>query len=151
VPVCGGVGDLLVGAVPLALLMLWFGKYPGWNIVLLPVVIGQCMALAFGIGCLFATLRLQNRDWERFLSLVLYVGLFVSPVIYSPSIIPERALAIFNANPMSGTLLALRSVLFDDQPFPTETFLYSCGFTAAVLVIGIYCFARAEKIMLDRI
>jgi lipopolysaccharide transport system permease protein len=150
-PVLSGLAELGIGLAALIGFMAWFAIGPDWKLLLLPLVVLQCMALALGTGCLFAALRLHRRDWERLLGLILYIGLFISPVIYSPAIIPARALAAFHANPMSGTLLAFRSALFADMTFPTGPFAYSCAFTLVMLVFGIYCFQRTERIQMDRL
>lgn len=148
--VLSGLADLAIGFLVLIVFMAWFSVGPDVKLLLLPFVLLQCMALAFGTGCLFSALRLRSRDWERFLGQILYIGLFISPVIYSPAIIPERALAAFHANPMSGSLMALRSALFSDMPFPLAPFIYSCVFTALILAIGLYCFQRTESIQMDQ-
>lgn len=151
IPVLSGTFDLAIAIVPLIAMMIWFEVYPGWKVLLLPLVILQCMLLALGIGLLFAVLRLNSRDWERFLALLMYIGLFLSPVIYSPSIIPERVLAVYHANPMSGTLLTFRAALFDDAALPLDAFVYSCAFTVVLLFVGLYCFGRAQKYLLDNL
>lgn len=150
VPVLSGLADLAVGFLPLVILMVYYEVIPGPQILFLPVVLGQCMLLAFAVGLLFSALRLNSRDWERFLGLILYVGLFASPVLYSESIIPEHSRVLYHANPMSGTLLAFRASLFEVAPFPLRPFLYSCAFSVVLLVVGVYSFSRGERYLLDR-
>jgi lipopolysaccharide transport system permease protein len=141
----GNLMVLSISAVPIVVMMIVFGEYPGWRIVLLPLVMAQVALLILGVGCLFAALSLLGRDWEQFLAFALYVGLFVSPVIYAPSLIPEAYRAIYFANPMAASLMAFRSALFDHASFPWTTWLYSCALTVLVLAIGIYAFQRAER------
>ena len=137
--------------IPLGLMMLWFGVYPGWNVLLLPLVLVQIALLIMGVGCIFSALGLGSNDWDRFLTFALYAGLFVSPVIYAPSMIPENAQAIYSLNPMVGLLMAFRSTLFDGFPFPVGEWIYSSAFVIVIAALGIYMFQKVEKDIVDRL
>jgi lipopolysaccharide transport system permease protein len=149
--ILAGTVPLAVGVVPLSVLMLYYGAAPGWRIVLLPLVLLQCAVLIFGIGSLFAALTLRSRDWERFLMFGLYVGLFVSPVIYAPDLIPASARTAYFVNPMAGSLLGFRSAVFAEFPFPWGQWLYSVAFSLVALVVGGLVFHRAERDLVDRL
>jgi lipopolysaccharide transport system permease protein len=142
---------LSIAAVPLVLLMAGFGVWPGWNLLLLPLVLLQVALLIMGVGCIFAALGVGTADWDRFLSFALYIGLFVSPIIYSPAMLPEKAQLIYSLNPMSGTLLAFRSALFDGFPWPVGEWYYSLGFSVLIATVGVVVFQRAERNMSDRL
>lgn len=145
------LSGLAICAVPLVALMIWLRLAPGWNLLLLPVVLLQTMLLSLGLGCLFAALITLSRDWERLLGLLLYLGLFVSPVIYAPGMLPNAAQSIHMLNPMSGTLLGFRAALFADFPLPLSEWLYSLAFALTLGAAGIIAFQRAERTFMDRI
>ena len=107
--------------------------------------------LIFGLGCLFAAISITNRDWEKFLVFALYIGLFVSPVFYSTSMIPDHLHALYAANPMVGILEALRSALFADVRWPTAAWSYSLGFSLIACALGLVVFQSAEKFFVDRL
>jgi lipopolysaccharide transport system permease protein len=151
VPIVANLFELVLSAIPMALMMLWYGVGPGWRVMLLPLVVFQCMALIMGIGTMFASITLTNRDWERFLSSALYIGLFISPVIYAPEMIPERARILYFLNPMAGTLLAFRSSVFAAEPFPLWQWTYSAVFSLAVLLLGIRMYRAAESQFADKL
>lgn len=141
-----------ISMVPLVGLMIWFGTVPDWKLLLLPVLLFQCALLIFGLGCLFAALTVNSNDWDRALSLALYIGLFVSPVIFSPALLEEsRGWWIYHLNPMSGTLLAFRATLSGEMVFPVWEWVYSCGFSIVAVLVGFYMFQRLERALLDRI
>lgn len=142
---------LVVSGIPLLAIMVYHGLAPGWNLLLLPIVLTQVMLLALGSGCLFAALITFSRDWERLLSLLVYVGLFVSPAIYAPDMLPKVVRAIYLLNPMAGSLLGFRAALFADFSLPLYGWLYSLAFSVGFAVIGIYAFQRAERSFMDRI
>jgi lipopolysaccharide transport system permease protein len=133
-----------VSAIPLGIMMVVFGQYPGWHIIMLPLVIAQLALFMLGLGALFAALSLQGRDWEQLLTFALYIGLFISPVIFAPSIVPDPYKPLLFANPMAGTLGAFRASFFGAVHFPWEAWVYSCGFTLLVVLGGVAAFQSAE-------
>ncbi|TAK64232.1 ABC transporter permease [Methylobacter sp.] len=145
------LSGLAIASIPLFLIMGYYGLVPGWNLMLLPVVLLQTMLLAFGTGCLFAALATLSRDWERLLSLLLYIGLFVSPVIFAPDMLPKAAQSIHMLNPMSGALLGFRATLFSDYVLPANEWFYSLLFSGVLGLVGVYAFQRAERTFMDRI
>lgn len=151
VPVLSNLSNLAIATVPLILMMSWYGLWPGMSILLLPLVIIQCMCMVFGIGSLFAAFTIANRDLEQFLSFILYIGLFVSPILFWPDLLPVWAKWFVSVNPMTGTLLALRAVLFDGTAFPVAQWIYSCAFTAFIVLIGAYAYRYNEASIGDRL
>jgi len=143
--------NLALAAAPLLLGMAVFGEYPGWRLVLFPMVLGQIMLLALGLGMLFSAMVLSSRDWERFLKFSLYVGLWLSPVVYSVDMIPRKYEILYLLNPMSGSLLAVRSTLFRHFDFPWSSWLYALAFSVVLLGVGLLCFQRSERTLADRI
>ncbi len=143
--------NLLISMVPLVIMMIWQKVVPGVNLLLLPVILFQSMLLSMGIGMVFSSLSLIRKDYDNFLMLCLYVGLFVSPVIYSPAMIPESARIIYNLNPVSGSLLAFRSCLFSGYPFPLYEFLYSSLGSVIILMMGIRMHRRVDTFLADKL
>jgi lipopolysaccharide transport system permease protein len=140
-----------LAAVPIAAMMLATGEYPGWHILLLPLVLLQLLILALGLGTLFSALVLKSRDWERTLKFVFYVGLWLSPVIYAVEMIPEHWKLLYLLNPMSGTLLAVRATLFSHFEFHWLSWIYSIAFSLGTLALGLLAFQRAERDLTDRL
>jgi lipopolysaccharide transport system permease protein len=151
VPVVANLFTFAVSALPLIPIMIYYGLYPDWRIVLLPLVIVQMVLLVLGVGCVFTVLTLLSRDWHRLLNLALYLGMFVSPVIYLPEIIPPVVRWVYHANPLSGSLLAFRATLFADIGLPLLPWLYSIVFSLVVFAGGLLLFKRYERELLDRI
>lgn len=151
VPILASFYNFCVSAFPLLIMMLWQGVYPGWRIILLPVVIIQCMLLILAVGLIFAALSLDSKDFDKLLNQILYIGLYVSPVIFAPGLIPEAARTIYFLNPMAGILLAFRSTLFADFPFPTTHWLYSVLGTTILLGIGMLIYQKVEAFIADKL
>lgn len=143
--------NLLLAAGPLVVFMGIFREFPGWQIVLAPLVLVQLATLALGVGLVFSSLMLSSRDWDRVLKFSLYLGLWLSPVVYAGEMIPERHRWLFELNPMTGTLDAVRAVLFGHYAFPWAAWGYACAVTVVVLVLGVLMFQRSERTLMDRL
>ncbi|MFC1829870.1 ABC transporter permease [Thermodesulfobacteriota bacterium] len=151
VPSVSRLYTLSIAMLPLILMMIWYRTYPDWKIVFLPVVLVQCTVLILAIGMIFACLSVIKNDFEKFLSICLYLGLFVSPVIFAPEMIPKKGRIVYDLNPMVGTLLAFRSSLFHNFPFPIYQFTYSLLFSVILLIVGIIMYQKTEKYMADKL
>lgn len=151
VPVVASLVSVGIALAPIAALMLWYGVWPGWHLVLLPVVLAQAIALSLGVGTIVAAFSVENRDWERALTFILSTGLWISPVVYAPDMIPNSLRGVYHLNPMVGLLLAFRATLFADFPLPTLEWLYSGLATAAILALGVWAFRRTETQLADRL
>lgn len=151
VPIVANLFGLGLSLIPMGIMMIWYGVMPTWRIVLLPLVLLQGMGMIMGIGSMFASMTLTSRDWERFLSSALYLGLFVSPVIYAPEMIPDAARLMYFLNPLAGTLLAFRSTLFAPDAFPLWQWTYSLVVSIALLILGVRMYRAAESQFADRL
>lgn len=153
-PLSGVVAQLSglgITAVPIVAIMYYYRLVPDWNLLLLPIVLLQTLLLAFGSGCIFAALATLSRDWERLLSLLLYIGLFVSPVIFAPSMLPKAAQSVQMLNPMSGALIGFRASLFSEFALPLNEWLYSVLISVLFAGVGVFAFQRAERTFMDRL
>lgn len=150
-PAISRLYTLGIATIPLVCMMFWYGVFPGWCIFLLPFVLIQCTILVMGIGMIFACLSVIKEDFNRFLTICLYLGLFVSPVIFAPEMIPAKGRIIYYMNPMAGTLLAFRACLFKNFPFPFWQFIYSVSISIILVLIGITMYKKTEIYLADKI
>ncbi|MEM7096824.1 MAG: ABC transporter permease [Pseudomonadota bacterium] len=104
-------------------------------------------ALAAGIGLLFAGLSLVYSDVTRILEVILYLGLFLSPVFFAIEIYPETVRGFFAMNPMGGVLSAIRGSLFTGIGIDWSSWGYALISAAALLLAGISVFVRAEHLV----
>lgn len=137
IPVLGRLFDLLIQAVGILVMMLIFDHYPDSNILLLPVAVFNILLLSLGLGYLFSILVVAFRDTERILDYILYIGIFLSPVLYAPTIIPSeyRTLYIW-INPTVGPLSAFRAALFSGVEFDNVSLIASLITSTVLFIIG---------------
>jgi lipopolysaccharide transport system permease protein len=142
--------DLVLSLPLLLALLILHGLLPGPQIVLLPVWVVGAAILAFGVGAFLAALNVKYRDVREGLPFLVQTWLFASPVLY-PSSLADGALRWgYAMNPAVGLLDGFRwSVL--DGPAPPIEDLASLGMGAALLIVGLIYFLRAERQFADHI
>jgi lipopolysaccharide transport system permease protein len=151
VPIFANLAGLTIASIPLIIMMGWYQSIPSWNILLLPIVLLHCMALIFGLGMLFAAISISNKDMEQFLSLLMYLGLFVSCIFFVPEMLPEKKQTLLMLNPMAGIMLAFRACILEGFAFPIVAWSYSLLFTIATVIVGGLAFRRAETSFVDKL
>ncbi len=136
--------ELGIQLLPLLVMMVVYRVGPGLTFVLFPLVLLQLTLFTLGCGLILSYLAMHVRDFQQATGLVLYVGMWVSPVFHSLDILPDTFLPLSKLNPMLGTLGAMRSVLFDRTAFPWADWGVSCGATLVVLWVGLAMFKRLQ-------
>ena len=132
--------------------MLWYGFFPSWRIVYLPVVTLLAVLASFGPALFITALNVRYRDFRFVMPFILQFGLYVSPVGYSSSVVPEQWRFWFNLNPVVGVIDGFRWCLFggDSQLDWMGLMLNGC-IIAAFLWLGVSYFRRTEKTFADLI
>jgi lipopolysaccharide transport system permease protein len=134
----------------LAVLMLWYRFVPGWQILFLPLLVVLTFALSVGAGLLLAALNVEYRDFRYIVPFIVQFGLFVSPIAFETSAVPERWQLLLSLNPMTGIIDGFRwAILAGRTPFSAATLGLSAAMTALFLILGIWYFRRTERSFAD--
>ncbi len=147
-----GLVELAINIVMLAVIMIWFGFLPDARILLLPVFVLLGILASLGPALLLTALNVKYRDFRFIIPFVVQFGLYVSPVGFSSTAVPEQWRLLYNMNPVVGVIDGFRWCLLRG-----ESQLYLPGFVMSVLVIGamlglgIWYFRRTEKTFADLI
>ncbi len=143
--------DFAISFGLLALMMLFYQYMPSWQIVFLPFFLILAFAASFGISLYLTALNVKYRDFRYIIPFVVQFGLYISPVGFSSSIVPEKWKLLYSCNPMVGVIDGFRWCLLGETNFPTSTLLMSCLVTLVFLVMGIWYFRATEKSFADNI
>jgi lipopolysaccharide transport system permease protein len=140
--------DLLVSAACLLLLMLWYGV--GWspNLLAAPLLLIALVFAALGVGTLLSALTVAYRDFVHITPFIVQIWMFVTPVIYPASMIPEKWRWLINLNPMTGLVEGFRSA-FLGNPFDIPAIGTSMTVALVVLLISVAYFERVERRFAD--
>lgn len=144
--------DLCMQFVALAGLMILYGRAPDLDLWLFPVAVLNLMLLALGVGYIFAVLSTYFRDVQQILGNALYVGLFLSPVIFSTDLVPEQFQLLYKIiNPAVGPLVNLRAGLFNAYPPDYMALIFSFAVSLSLLLLGVFAYRRIEDDLPERV
>jgi lipopolysaccharide transport system permease protein len=142
--------DLGVSLPLMVLLMAFKGPVPHWQIVFAPLFILLAAVTAIGFGLLLCALNVRYRDVRYVIPFVVQFGLFLSPIGFSTSIVPEQWRLAFNLNPMVFVIDGLRwSLLGVGDPFAGGRWVLSLIVTAVLIVLGVRYFRGTEQTFAD--
>ena len=134
----------------LAVLMLWYGFAPGWQLLLLPLLVALTFGLSVGTGLLLAALNVKYRDFRYIVPFVVQFGLFVSPIAIETSKVPNRWRLALSLNPMTGIIDAFRwSILRGRTALDPVSLYFAVALTALFLWCGVWYFRRTERSFAD--
>ncbi len=142
--------DFLITLILMAALMAWYQFLPDWRLFLFPAFVILAFACAFGAGLWLAALNVKYRDFRHIVPFLVQFGLYVSPVGFSSTIVPEKWRLLYSFNPMVGVIDGFRwSLLHGAIPFPGSTFLASLLISFVLCLTGLWYFRRTEKTFAD--
>lgn len=142
--------DFLVSFVILIFLMAYFKFIPSWNILFLPVFLMVAFLTATGVGLYITALNVKYRDFRYIVPFIVQFGLYISPVGFSSSIVPEKYRLLYSMNPMVGVIDGFRwAILGTKSSIYLPGFLMSIGIMIFFLILGICKFRKMEKTLAD--
>jgi lipopolysaccharide transport system permease protein len=142
--------DLLIALGILALLMVFYQFVPSWRVVFVPLFILNVFIAAMGAGLWFGALNVRFRDFRYIVPFVVQMGLYVSPVGYASSNVPEQYRLLYSLNPMVGVIDGFRWAILGG-----EHSLYVPGLVASMVLVlviffsGIWFFRKVERTFAD--
>jgi lipopolysaccharide transport system permease protein len=144
--------DFLITFSILLFLMAWYQYPPGWRMLLLPAFILLAFLASIGPALWITALNVKYRDFRYVIPFIVQFGLYISPVGFSSSVVPEEWRAVYSLNPMVGVIDGFRWCIFDGQS-PLYLPGLAVGFfvTAFFLWFGIHRFRKTETSFADLI
>lgn len=120
-----------------------------WEMLWLPLLLLVAVAFALAVGLWLATLAVRYRDVNFAVAFLIQVLMYLSPVIYPLSSVPERLRPIYLLNPMSGVIQGFRWALLGSGEAPGGLFGLATGLIVILLVSGAFVFRRSERSIVD--
>lgn len=141
--------DFAIAFLVLLAMMVYFGLLPGVSLLALPVflVIAILTATAFGIW--LAALNVKYRDIGYIIPFLTQFWLFVTPVAYPSSIVPDRWQLVYGLNPMVGVVDGFRLSLLNQSNVSVPAIVVSTLVVVAILFTGLVYFQRVEDELAD--
>ena len=142
--------DFLISGMILLALMAWYNFVPDWRILTLPFFIMIAFVASMGAGLWLAALNVEYRDFRYIVPFIVQFGLYVSPVGFSSSIVPEEWRLLYSVNPMVGVIDGFRwAILGGESKIYWPGFTLSVGLVALLFASGIWYFRKMERTFAD--
>jgi lipopolysaccharide transport system permease protein len=144
--------DFLISFSMLLLLMAWYQYPPSWRMLVLPAFTLLAFLASMGPALWITALNVKYRDFRYVIPFIVQFGLYVSPVGFSSSVVPEEWRLLYSLNPMVGVIDGFRWCILGRQ-----SPIYLSGLVASVFVagfflwFGIHRFRNMEKSFADLI
>jgi lipopolysaccharide transport system permease protein len=147
--VAGGVVDFALAFGVLLLLMFYYGVRPGWQIVWLPLLLLLALVTALGVGLWLSALNVKFRDVKYVVPFVTQFWMFLTPIAYPSSLLPEVWRPVYALNPMVGGVEGFRWALLGTDTAPGPMLGVSATVALLLLASGAFVFRRMEKSFAD--
>lgn len=145
-----GFVDFLITFALLLLIMIFYQFVPSINMVFLPFFFILTFLASFGVGILMSTLNLKYRDFRYIVPFVVQFGMYISPVAFSSTIIPEKYQFLYSLNPMVGVIDGFRwCIIGGDVALNVKSLLISTTVIVLFAILGIQYFRKTEKMLAD--
>ena len=157
VPIATTFSAVLKMLIQFAILMIFLVYFilsgnpvrPTHMALLFPVMILWLGALGTGCGMVFSALTTKYRDLNHVLGLALQLAMYVTPVVYPLSQVPQKFRYLFYVNPVSAPMELFRIWFYGVGDVPYLMILISVAVTILVLLLGLVLFSRNERTCMD--
>jgi lipopolysaccharide transport system permease protein len=141
--------DFVLSFIVLLGMMTWYGIWPSWHVVVLPVLLVMALVTSLGVGLWLATLNVRYRDIPYTIPFLAQVWMYASPVVYPVSIVPRRWQWVLGLNPMTGVIEGVRWALLDQQAPTLSVIIASVAVGIVLLTGGLAYFRKGERHFAD--
>lgn len=144
--------DFLIGFTILIGMMIYYKFTPTIAILWLPLLILLALITALGVGFWSSALMVRYRDVGYIMPFVSNLWMYLTPVVYSSSMIPEKWRLLYSLNPMTGVVEGFRYALLGTaRSGSVMMILVSSVIAILILITGMFYFRRMEKKFADMI
>jgi lipopolysaccharide transport system permease protein len=147
--VLAGVIDFVLAFIVLLGIMFYYGLVPTANIIWLPLFALLALVTSIGVSLWLAAMNVQFRDVRYTIPFLTQAWLFVTPIAYPSSLLPESLRIVYGLNPMSGVVEGFRWALLGTDTAPGPMMIVSSLVALILLVTGAFYFRRMENSFAD--
>lgn len=142
--------DFAISCGLLAVVMTWYHFLPTWRILFLPLLVLIAVLASLGPGLWVTAFNVKYRDFRYVVPFIVQFGLYVSPVAFSSSIVPEKWRLLYSLNPLVGVIDGFRYCILGR---PTTIYWPGAALSLTVVLaflwLGIRQFRRMERTFAD--
>lgn len=143
------VGNQLFATIALLIATIVIRQSLQLTALWLPVLLIPQLLFALGAAWLIASLGVFLRDIAQGITLLLMAWMYLTPIIYPESIVPERFRWFIGINPFTALIRSYRRIFLDGLPPDWRGLLYFTLIALVVFIFGYWWFARTRKNFAD--
>lgn len=147
--VLAGVVDFILSFIVLIGMMAYFGFFPTYNVLWLPLFLLLALTTSLGVSLWFSALNVEFRDVRYTIPFLTQFWLFSTPIAYPSSLLSEPWKTIYGINPMVGVVDGFRWAWLGTSTPPGLAMIVSAAAALILLISGAFCFRRMEKNFAD--
>ncbi len=125
--------------------------HPNWWIIITPFLVVLMALFALGVGMIFSSMTTKYKDLSFLLSFGIQLFMYITPVVYPVSAIPEKYQFFLYANPLSPIFECFRYAFLGVGSFSGIDLLFSSGIILCILMLGTLIFNTVEKNFMDTV
>ena len=143
-----GLVEFSISLVLLLIMLFWFDIGISSKIVFLPMVLVANVITGLSVGIWMSALTIRFRDLHHFIPYLIGFGIWLTPVFYPSTMVPENYKWIYYLHPVANVIALYRWIFIG---LPVDFAQVACSFTIAVLIFvaGLFFFVRNEKFVSD--
>jgi lipopolysaccharide transport system permease protein len=147
--VISGLADFAIAFGFFLILMLCYGIVPTWAVLTVPLLVVFAVAAALAVGLWLSAWNVQYRDVRYTIPFLTQIWMFLTPIAYPSSLVPEPWRTFYGLNPMAGVVEGFRWALLGKAEPPGAIMLVSLVTVVVMLVGGMFYFKKVEKTFAD--
>lgn len=128
-------------------LMFYYNLPLRWSMLLAPFILLPLILISFGLALILSAATIQKRDLFHIIPFLINFGIWLTPVFYPVSLIPEKYASFLFINPIASILQLFRWSLFGEALNPYVLIGLSLSFL--IFIIGFYYFKSVEDKIID--
>lgn len=144
-----GLVDFIISFIILLLLMICYAHPPSLKLLSIPLFMSLAILVSLGVTFIISALNVKYRDFRYVLPFILQLGLYISPVGFSSTIIPDGWRLLYSINPMVGVIDGFRWAILDNTSLYLPGFCLSITVACGLFLFGFKFFRNMERQFAD--
>lgn len=136
--------NLLAAFTALLLVMIVTRAELHWTMLLVPIPLLMLVIFSLGVGLILAAITVKFRDIMHLYGVFTTALMYLTPVIYPFSALPEKIRLIVSINPITNYLIMFRDVVLNNQMFSLSNVLIGVVEALVVLALGLFVFYKHQ-------
>jgi len=124
---------------------------PNYLVLTLPLLVMQMAILGLGCGLLLSSLTAKYRDLTFAMTFIVQIWMYMTPIVYPFSQVPEKYRIIYMLNPMTSVVELFRAALLGTGSVNLPMITVSIVLTMLVIIFGLLRFSKTEKSFIDTV